>query len=457
MALKIRGDIEDFGAFDDPLFVKMEESFRNSAQSDEIEELRKKLYLDAVLGCNNRAKFEEDSKHLGDYFTYFSIDCNNLKYVNDTFSHEAGDKLLKTVATVGLQVWGDSFYRFGGDEFAVLIPSKQSENISTEQMNQFKALIEAEAKECTEFPISASIGFASSKKGSDLASVTALAEEMMYADKKAYKKLHPEYDVRKAKLTSETLKEAIEQGTFSEAYKEYKKEQGIEEEEKPVKEVILVEEDDDFAEGMIINPEPEKPKITWDITVNDEIYDGVVYNPEPAEEERPKLNEIITTDEDVNGLVSEDDELTYEASQFSKKIQPVLKETTEKAVKHAVKAQNDKLKLEVAEVLDDEVSYRLSKYEKRRRRRDFKEKVGSIVKGIAIILVVLFILGNKQLRLRFALVFQDLGDMFTGLINNEEVSSNKLVYDLFKDLGDDVNDVNTIETTTEGFSIEEID
>lgn len=431
MAFRIRSGVDDFGSFDDPLLVKVEKASMNSAHSDDVEALKKKLYTDAVLGCQNRAKYEEDLKHLEDCFTYFSIDCNNLKYVNDTFGHEAGDKLLKTVATVGIQVWGNSFYRFGGDEFAVLITSEQSEDINTEQINQFKTLIEAEAKKCTEFPIAASIGFASSEDGGDLKSVTALAEEMMYADKKAYKKLHPEYDLRKAKLTPEALKEAFEQGTFSEAYREYKQERGMLEEKEPTDEVIEVSDDESFV--------------------------GILEEPEPIWKDMPQEINTPIVDENLSGIALPNELDDYDAKVLSEKIQPVLKETTEKAVKSAIKAQNDKLKLEVAEVLDDEVSYRLSKYEKRRRRRDFKEKVGGIVKAIAIILVVLFILGNKQLRLRFALVFQDLGDMFTGLINNEEVSSNKLVYDLFKDLGDDVNDVNTIETTVEGFSIEEIE
>ena len=34
----------------------------NSGAVDEVEELKKKLYTDSVLGCNNRAKYEEDIK-----------------------------------------------------------------------------------------------------------------------------------------------------------------------------------------------------------------------------------------------------------------------------------------------------------------------------------------------------------------------------------------------------------
>lgn len=34
----------------------------DSGVVDEVEELKKKLYTDSVLGCNNRAKYEEDIK-----------------------------------------------------------------------------------------------------------------------------------------------------------------------------------------------------------------------------------------------------------------------------------------------------------------------------------------------------------------------------------------------------------
>ena len=109
------------------------------------------------------------------------------------------------------------------------------------------------------------------------------------------------------------------------------------------------------------------------------------------------------------------------------------------------------MKLEVSEVLQDEVGYRLSKYERRRRRRDLKEKLGFIIKGIVIFLVIIFILGNAQLRLRFALVVKDLGNMLSGLMKGEEVNSNQLVHDMFKDLGDELNEVNTID---KGFDID---
>jgi diguanylate cyclase (GGDEF)-like protein len=50
------------------------------------------------------------------------LDVDNLKIVNDTFGHQAGDDLLKIVAArLAKSVVPHATYRLGGDEFAVLI------------------------------------------------------------------------------------------------------------------------------------------------------------------------------------------------------------------------------------------------------------------------------------------------------------------------------------------------
>ena len=139
--------------------------------STEIEELKKKLYTDPVLGCRNRAAFEEMSKDYSGVGTYFSIDINNLKFVNDNFSHEKGDELLKIVADIGVSIWGDNFFKIGGDEDGVYYP----EVIPTEQceswMKQFKDLVEKADEEHPDFPVAAAIGYSFSDSGVDLKTI----------------------------------------------------------------------------------------------------------------------------------------------------------------------------------------------------------------------------------------------------------------------------------------------
>lgn len=389
----------------------------------EIEELRKKLYTDPVLGCRNRAAFEEMSKDYSGVGTYFSIDINNLKFVNDNFSHEKGDELLKIVADIGVSIWGDNFFKIGGDEDGVYYP----EVIPVEQceswMKHFKDLIEKADEEHPDFPVAAAIGYSFSNSGVDLKTIINEADLMMYENKRAYKESHPEYDMRRARVTVDTVKQAIEDGTFHEYVEQMRAEKGEEPKPKPVLEEI------------------------------DETVDAVADDDLPAPVKKAPISSIPEVYEDLS---AGNEEEAYRQEEFANKINPILHETTKKAVAEAVKAQNDKTKLEISEVLQDEVSSRLSKYERRRRRRDLKEKIGFCIKGVVFILAFLIIFGNAQIRLRISLVAKDAGEIISDLLQGKDTSSNKLVEDLFRDLGDDTNKVNTIDTTKDkGFNIEE--
>lgn len=400
-----------------------------TTEEDKVTELEYKLYTDSVLGCKNRAYFEEKIKDLGESYTVFSVDANNLKYINDSVSHEAGDILLKVIADAGMKVWSDCFARQGGDEFSVLIRgTSQSSDLSDKQLKQFLDLVAEEDKKHPELPISVAIGYANGDKTSDFKEVLIEADKNMYLMKEAYKKAHPQYDMRKAKLSEDSLKEAITNGTFREVITKYRKEKAKETGDDVFSSVV--ETDMVFEEGVSDVVEPfEKSK-------------------------EPDTSLVPVTDEDMSSLNISSAEEDYQANEFNNKVTPVVQEVTKKAVGEAVRYHQDKMKLEVAEVLQDEVSYRLSRYEKRRRKRDIKEKIGAITKGVVVVLVVLFILGNAQLRLRFALVFKDLGDMFVSLMHGEDTSSNKLVEDMFRDLGNELNDVNTIQADDKGFSID---
>ncbi len=48
------------------------------------------------------------------------IDVDDLKHTNDTYGHEAGDRVL--VAVAGCLRHGGEAFRFGGDEFALVLP-----------------------------------------------------------------------------------------------------------------------------------------------------------------------------------------------------------------------------------------------------------------------------------------------------------------------------------------------
>jgi diguanylate cyclase (GGDEF)-like protein len=81
---------------------------------------------DALTGVANRGVLlERLGSALVDGAGLLFVDVDNLKLVNDSFGHDAGDRLLSAVARRMLDALrpSDTVGRFGGDEFAVVCPA----------------------------------------------------------------------------------------------------------------------------------------------------------------------------------------------------------------------------------------------------------------------------------------------------------------------------------------------
>ncbi|UAK25285.1 sensor domain-containing protein [Sphingomonas nostoxanthinifaciens] len=84
-----------------------------------------KANVDQLTGLRNRASFDASLVLLQDAdwtsWGLLIVDLDNLKFVNDTFGHKAGDCLLRVVAKrLGALSHADRAYRLGGDEFAII-------------------------------------------------------------------------------------------------------------------------------------------------------------------------------------------------------------------------------------------------------------------------------------------------------------------------------------------------
>jgi diguanylate cyclase (GGDEF)-like protein len=97
----------------------------------EIEEVTKRARTDALTGLANRRAFDERLEQLlahadrfGHPLSLILADVDHFKNVNDSWGHEAGDTVLKSIAQTlqeGVRAV-DVCARFGGEEIAILLP-----------------------------------------------------------------------------------------------------------------------------------------------------------------------------------------------------------------------------------------------------------------------------------------------------------------------------------------------
>lgn len=94
-----------------------------------VVEYERRANTDALTGLANRGAFNAALHHLDaarpGSWALFLLDLDNLKFVNDTFGHRAGDLLLRQVADrLTIAAFPDRAYRIGGDEFAIVVESE---------------------------------------------------------------------------------------------------------------------------------------------------------------------------------------------------------------------------------------------------------------------------------------------------------------------------------------------
>ena len=88
---------------------------------------------DSLTGLYNRQSYYSDINRYGDEISgVISIDMNELKWLNDTMGHQAGDDGIVAVSACFSKnaSSGDRVYRVGGDEFFVLCRRKDRDEVA---------------------------------------------------------------------------------------------------------------------------------------------------------------------------------------------------------------------------------------------------------------------------------------------------------------------------------------
>lgn len=146
---------------------------------------------DDLTGINNRLTFNQ---HLSSAFIFADehnqkmallfIDLDKFKFVNDTYGHKAGDKVLITVAQRLTECIRehDDCYRLGGDEFAVIMRGISNREVADQLAARILHVISQQIKfEQQVLPIGCSIGIAIYPDNADSTSLLfELADKAMY-------------------------------------------------------------------------------------------------------------------------------------------------------------------------------------------------------------------------------------------------------------------------------------
>jgi diguanylate cyclase (GGDEF)-like protein len=95
-------------------------------RQERVLEHQRRAFTDTLTGHPNRAAYHAALSKLAGSATgswaLFVIDFDNLKVVNDTFGHHAGDTLLQVASDrIAAATRPDRMFRIGGDEFAVIL------------------------------------------------------------------------------------------------------------------------------------------------------------------------------------------------------------------------------------------------------------------------------------------------------------------------------------------------
>lgn len=107
-------------------------------------------YRDFLTGLPNRLRFEIDSsecirraRETNKNGAIILFDLDDFKHINDGLGHESGDQLLKNIADMTQQIpeIKDRVYRFGGDEFLIILDSTlegRIQNVIDRILNEFR-------------------------------------------------------------------------------------------------------------------------------------------------------------------------------------------------------------------------------------------------------------------------------------------------------------------------------
>ena len=176
--------------------VKQEEEYENR-----LLQAQKRATIDVLTGVKNKYSYQEAETQMNrriaektqPAFAMIVLDVNDLKKVNDTLGHQAGDQYLCDACRFVCRTFKHSpVFRIGGDEFAVI-----AQGHDYEHAGELTATIEEyNLDHVRNGGIVIACGMSEFRDDPDVASVFRRADKAMYADKQRLKESGPAQDGR---------------------------------------------------------------------------------------------------------------------------------------------------------------------------------------------------------------------------------------------------------------------
>ncbi len=164
---------------------------QNIKLSRALEENRKLATTDDLTGLTTRRRFMEIlgkqkawSERDGSDFVILFADLDHFKYVNDSFGHHTGDKVLQTFAYILKRSIREIDYaaRFGGEEFVVLL-----NNTDLEQARTIAERIRSSIEEYNFSDLAPALNVTVSIGLANFRQYNSIQETLMSADNRMYK------------------------------------------------------------------------------------------------------------------------------------------------------------------------------------------------------------------------------------------------------------------------------